>query len=488
MGPMQSDRTRVASRFPAAAFDGSPVRRLACLFVLVSAVLAFGCADSALPPLPQPVLDGLAPAVREQMKTAGAKAERHSGEASAVGQLGRILYAYGQSQAARDCFVRCRGLDPDRFDWAYLLGVVEAGLGRFDEARAAFEAAAAMRPADLPTALRLADLLERSGDHAESREVLENVLGKAPTSAATHYRLGRLAAAENSGKAIEHLEAALEIEPDYREALYALASAYRLEGRHEEAAERIARYEQTDPTPRRHYADPLIDAMNSIRARSAQDSFSEGHALQARGDLESALAAYGTVLEIDPEHAQAHVNLVAIHGELGNYEQAIRHYERSVELNPAIAEAHYNYGVSRHFAGDFRGAAEAFEKALAINPQNPDTHGNLGASLAELGRESEATRHFRLAIERNPSHPMANFHLGRQLADRGRYREALPYLEKAVETESVGTALHAFLLALVHRELGSAGRAEEYGRIALRRARARSQGDLEARILAELGL
>ena len=432
-------------------------------------------------------MDGFAPAVQEQMRSATATAGEHAGDAAAVGQLGRILYTYGQFQTARDCFQRARALAPDRFGWAYLLGVAEAQLGRLDAARVAFEAAAAIRPADLPTALRLADLLERAGDYAGSREILETVLGRVPGSAATHYRLGRLAAG-NSALAIEHLEAALAIEPQYREALYALASAYRQEGRHEDAAEQIARYERTDPTPRRHYSDPLIDAMDSIRAQSAQETFNHGHALQARGDFEGAMAAYTDVLDIDPGYAQAHVNLVAIHGELGNYEQAAAHYEHSVKLAPSIAEAHYNYGVSRHFAGDYRGAADAFEKALAINPQDPNAHGNLGVSLDELGRSSEATRHFKLAIEYNPSHPMANFHLGRTLAERGRYREALPFLEKAIETESAGTAMHAFVLALVHRQLGSAGLASKYGLIALRHARAGNHGDLEARIRTELGL
>lgn len=487
MGSMQPDAPRQDSRLPAARRTGLARRRPTWCLALVSAAWTAGCTDSDLPALPQPVVDGFAPAVQEQIQAAAARASEHSREAAAVGRLGRILYTYGQYQAARDCFLRSRALDPDRFEWAYLLGVVESDLGRFDEARSAFEAAAGMRPADLPTGLRLADLLERAGDYERSREVLEVVLERVPRSAATRYRLGRLAAGTGAA-AIQHLEAALEIEPDYREALYALASRYRLEGRHEEAAEQMERYEQTDPTPRRHYEDPLIDAMDSIRERSAQETFNEGHGLQARGDFEGALAAYANVLEIDPDYAQAHVNLVAVHGELGNHERAAAHYERSVAIDPSIAEAHYNYGVSRHLAGDFSGAADAFEKALAINPQDPNAHGNLGASLDGLGRASEATRHFRLAIEYNPSHPMANFHLGRQLAERGRYREALPYLETAVETETEGTALHAFLLALVHRELGSNRQAEEYGLIALRHARAGGHEDLEARIRAELGL
>ena len=208
---MRSHRPGQASAVPLAPFGrpqgGGPARYLASLW----AFLALGCADSSMPPLPQPVLDGFAPAVQAQLKAARARADDYPDQASAVGQMGRILYAYGQFRAARDCFLRCRGLDPDRFEWAYLLGVVESGLGRFVEARAAFEAAAAMRPVDLPTALRLADLLEHSGGHAGSRVILEDVLRRSSGTAAAHYRLGRLAAAEGSSEAIDHFEAALEI-------------------------------------------------------------------------------------------------------------------------------------------------------------------------------------------------------------------------------------------------------------------------------------
>ena len=177
-----------------------------------------------------------------------------------------------------------------------------------------------------------------------------------------------------------------------------------------------------------------------------------------------------------------------MYGDLGNYEQASQHYERSVSLNPSISEAHYNYGVSLHFAGDYRGASEAFRKALEINAQDPNTHANLATSLEELGRDAEASRHYRLALSNNPAHPMANFHVGRRLADRGRYREALAYLEQAVQTETLGTALHAYVLALVHRALGEDDRARDIARAALNHAQARSQRELAMKIATEFAL
>lgn len=450
--------------------------------------LAIACSGAVPPPLPEPKLEAMSPPVRMQVRPAWTDASARPDDPDAVGALGRALYAYGGIEAAAECFERSRALDRKAFEWAYLLGVAYADLGRSAEAQAAFREAAALRPDDLPTTLRLADLLERSGDAAGARTLLEGALERSAAGAAVHFRLGRLTLAEAPAASVEHLERALAIEPDYREALYALANAYRAEGRAEDAEDRLAQYRRTEPNPRRHYADPLVDAMDEIRAQGVQQTFDDALALQARGDLSGALDLYRDVLEMDPGHAQAHVNLIAVHGDLGNPALAKQHYGRAVELNPSIAEAHYNYGVSLHYAGDHQGAADAFSAALAINPQNADAHGNLGTALDSLGRQAEALRHFRLALEHNPSHPMAHFYLGKRLADRGRYREALPHLEAAVRTETVATALHAFALALVHREMGQAGEALRFARMAADRARGQRHQDLLARIVAAFDL
>ena len=460
---------------------GSPVwpGRIA---LVVWAAVACCCAGDPVPPLPDPALDGFAVPVQNQLRAARAEVEERSESPSAVGNFGRTLFAYGQFEAAATCFARSRALDPDAFEWTYLHGVTQASLGRQAEARAAFSAAATLRPHDLPTAVRLADVLEQTGDSAGAREVLGRALQASPDSSAVHFRLGRLLRAEDSNASMEHLMAAIRLDPEYREAHYALASAYRVQGRQQEAAEQMALYEQADTVPRRHYADPLVDSMDSIKVASVQAVFNDGYALQRSGDMEGARAAYFDALEIEPEYYQAHVNLVAVYGELGDHELAARHYGRAVALDPSVAEAHYNYGVSRHFALDFEGAAEAFRKALAINPQDPNTIANLATSLEGLGRAPEAERLYRRAVEHHPSHPMANFHLGRLLADRGLYGESLAFLERAVSVESEGTALHEFLLALVYRELGQEESARQSARDALSRARAGGHTDLASKL------
>lgn len=450
-------------------------------------VLSCSHSEAVLEPLPALVTEGFAPAVGEQLSSSHARAAAAPHDPSVVGELGRVLYVFGQFRGAAQCFSRSRALQPDSFEWTYLLGVALADLGEEERALSALRAAAKMRPRDIPTALRLADLLAQSGDSDQARETLGAALNLAPSSAAILYRLGRLESSRDLAVAQVHLEKALEVEPHYREARYALASVHRSAGRTNEADEQLKLYRDSDPTPRRHYADPLLDALISIKTNSAQRAFNEGRARHNHGDLEGALRAFGDALEIDPGHAQAHANMIAVHGQMGNREQASLHYRRSVELDPSIAEAHYNIGVTRHLAGDFVGAAEAFRKTLEINPQDADAHSNLGTALEQLGRGNESLRHYCLALEHNPIHPTANFHVGKVLADQQRYTESLPYLERAVESDTKGSGLHAYVLALVLRELGQHAPARGYMRLALRLARARGQDELVQRIELELG-
>lgn len=456
--------------------------------IAAAAILQWSCSDSSLPPVPDPVLDGFALTVREQIRSAAERARAEPDSAEAVGALGRVLYAYGQNQAAAACFDRCRRLEPQEFEWSYLLAVTRSDLGQPDAAMVAFEAAAAIRPNDLPTAIRRADLLELSGERSAAVGALRHALQLAPDSAAVHYRLGRLASGQAGGTAIQHFEAALSAEPDYREAIYALAQELRVVGREAEAEEQLERYESVGAALRRHYEDPLIDAMDTVRSASAQQVFNDARAAQNSGDLEGALELYGSALEIDPDYAQVHVNLIVVYGQLGRHDEVAKHYERAVSLNPSIAEAHYNYGVSRHLAADYREAAAAFRKALAINSQDANAHNNLANALEQGRQDAEAAKHYQLAIKHDPSHPQANYHLGRRLAERGLYRDALPLLHKALERDNQGAPLQAYLLAVVYRELADPARAQQYARMALEKARSGGHAEVAARVASEFGL
>lgn len=450
------------------------------------AVTTISCGTRVdLPPLPKPPVDGYASVVQDQFREAFTKAQAAPDDAAAVGGLCRVLYAYGRTAEAAQCFERASGLEPETFEWLYYWGTVQGELGEMESARKTFEAASKLKPADLALAIRLADTLEAAGAHEEAIGVLTAALEEAPQNSAVHYRLGRSSHSLGATVALGHLEQAVTLDPEYREAHYALANAYREAGRGADAALALARYEASDPATRRHYPDPLIDELGKLTASTAQTLFQEGSELLSSGSLAAARDALESVLEIDLGHAQAHVNLISVYGQLGDAAKATAHYQQAIALNDDLEEAHYNYGLLRAFENDFDSAIPAFTRALEVNPQSAESHGNLGFALEQVGRAVEADEQYELALEDDPSATLANFHRGRRLAESGAYRQALTHLERSLKMESATTPRALYIMALVHRTLGDAERARNYAAQCVEKAASYGQHDVVEMISRE---
>lgn len=112
-------------------------------------------------------------------------------------------------------------------------------------------------------------------------------------------------------------------------------------------------------------------------------------------------------------------------------EQARDAYQRALELDPDLAEAHVNLGRLLHVAGE-RGRAEPhYREAVRLDPDDPTPHFNLGVLLEEQGRRDEAVHAYRQAIVRDPDFADAHCNLGLLLEAFGRHQDALRHLMAA---------------------------------------------------------
>ncbi|HEV2105195.1 MAG TPA: tetratricopeptide repeat protein, partial [Candidatus Eisenbacteria bacterium] len=103
-------------------------------------------------------------------------------------------------------------------------------------------------------------------------------------------------------------------------------------------------------------------------------------------------------------------------------------YERALELDPELAEAHVNLGRLLHLAGE-RGRAEPqYREAVRLAPDDPTPHFDLGVLLEESGRREEAVHAYRQAILRDPDFADAHCNLGLLLESLGRRQEAVRHL------------------------------------------------------------
>jgi tetratricopeptide (TPR) repeat protein len=112
-----------------------------------------------------------------------------------------------------------------------------------------------------------------------------------------------------------------------------------------------------------------------------------------RRDPEAAREAYERVLQVDPAHAGAHVNLGRLLHERGRLAEAERVYRRALLACGNEPLLLYNLGVLLEDMRRQSAAMDAYEKALHEDPRFADCHYNLALLCKSLGRPKQALKH-----------------------------------------------------------------------------------------------
>ena len=149
--------------------------------------------------------------------------------------------------------------------------------------------------------------------------------------------------------------------------------------------------------------------VRSMRAaESVAEHFARGVALEEdpRSQLE-AIAAYSKVLELDPGHAAAHINLGTLYYNRQDFAQAEAHYRKAVEVAPRYALAYFDLGNVLDETGRVPEAIKAYKTALLLAPTYADAHYNLALACEKLRQPRQALQHWRGYLRLDSSGPWA---------------------------------------------------------------------------------
>ncbi len=112
-------------------------------------------------------------------------------------------------------------------------------------------------------------------------------------------------------------------------------------------------------------------------------------------DSEAAQNAYERVLGLDPDHADAHVNLGRLLHEQKAPAAAEKHYRAALAADPDHETAAFNLGVALEDLGRYNEAIEAYHRAIELDPGNADAHYNIAGIYERRGDKAAALRHLK---------------------------------------------------------------------------------------------
>jgi len=265
-----------------------------------------------------------------------------------------------------------------------LLGQIEEKDGNFVPAETEYQTAAHMDPSESNLFDWGSELLvHRTLDAAV--DVFQSATARYPNSARLAIGLGMtLYSRGNYDDAVKALLKAADLSPSDPRCYYFLSKAY--DSSPNEAEEVIQRF--------RHFADlqsnnaraPYYYAMSLWKGRRTEDS---------NLNLPQIEALLKKSITLDPNFAEAHLQLGNLWSDQHKYEDAIPEYKTALRLNNTLADAHYRLGQAYVHTGQ----RDLAQKQLQVYQQLRAAH------MAELDKQRAEIRQFVISEREGAKQP-----------------------------------------------------------------------------------
>ena len=218
----------------------------------------------------------------------------------------------------------------------------------------------------------------------------------------------------------------VEVNPTHADAWDHLGEVWQAQGNLEEAIRAYQQQVAVMPNHEKAWHNLGLAFQRQGKQDKALAAFQK-HAeiLQANGELDNAIAAYQTLLDVNPADEAALYQMARAFQQQGKLDDAIPAFQALLKVNPAYPNAWNDLGRTFQKQSKLDEALAAFKKQTEATPDHADAWNNLGLALKQQGKLTDALAAFQKQVEVKPHHADAWFNLGDTLWKQGKVKEAL---------------------------------------------------------------
>jgi tetratricopeptide (TPR) repeat protein len=227
----------------------------------------------------------------------------------------------------------------------------------------------------------------------------------------------------------------------------------------------VAALESVPAEIRVRLAFPMLDdPVRAVRIEAARvlASILAGELPKAQqASLETALAEAIEAQQAMAERPEAQANLGNLYAALGDVDKAIAAYATAIELNAVYLPGYVNMADLYRAQGQEKAAEKELRRAVQASPGNAGVHHALGLSLVRQQRTQEGIEELRVATTLAPDDARYIYVYAVALNSTGKPEQAIMVLQGAHNRHPNNRDILGALVAF-HRDLGNQAAARSY--------------------------
>jgi tetratricopeptide (TPR) repeat protein len=206
------------------------------------------------------------------------------------------------------------------------------------------------------------------------------------------------------------------------------------------------------------WADAIAQAQQGafLNPRSPLVQVAVGKIFEANGNLDQAVNAYKKALETDPGYGPARLALVQAQIARGDKEGAFAEAQRLATDMPGSGEAQLELGRILLRKNDYAGAIPPLERAVNLTPGTAEAHALLGRAYQFNHRSEDAVAEYKKAVELDAKNLDYRTTYGLLLGITGQHEAGIAELKKVIATPGYKDSAAYVNLGWIYRNMNKA--------------------------------